>query len=151
MIKNKAFSFAEVIITVSLFFIIAGVGIGAYFEYYKSSLIKTDISNTFEIIKNTRYKALKNPTNSDYGIYIDPLTRTLTSFKDIYNPANPENVTFKMEQLDITDLNIYPNLGVTNEIIFEAQTAKTLNYGSFTISNGSYSNNIYITSQGVVE
>lgn len=153
ILKNtkKAFTLTEIIVTVSIFFIIAGVGLGAYFEYFNASLIKTDLSNTFELIKNTRFKALKNPTNSNYGIHIDSISGTFTSFCDTYNPLAPENVTFQLEKLVITDLSLNPVIASTNEIIFEAQTGKTQNYGSLTLEINNFSNIININLQGVVE
>ena len=149
--NQKGFTFVEIIITMSLFLILSGIGMGAYFKYYSFSLIKTDISNIMEIIKNTRFKALKNPTSDNYGIHIDSVTKTITGFHDAYNPLDTTNIDVELEQLEILELNLNPDTGITNEIIFEAQTGKTQNYGSFTIGNNNYSYIININPQGVVE
>jgi prepilin-type N-terminal cleavage/methylation domain-containing protein len=149
--QKKGFTFIELTITMSLFIILASVGLGAYFQYYSFSLINADVQHTENLIRETRFKALKNPTGSDYGIYINPATRTLTGFKDTYNPFDDENVEVKLEQLDITDLSLNPNIGTTNEILFERQTGKTQNSGSFTIGNNEFSQTFTINSQGVVD
>ncbi|MBU0577986.1 hypothetical protein KJ742_06575 [Patescibacteria group bacterium] len=148
--QKKAFSFIEVIITTSLFLLLAGIGIGSYFQYYSFSLIKSDVDHTLTLVKQTRFKALKNPTNDNYGIHIDPVTRMITGFRDSYNPLDSENITIELEQLGITDLSLNPSVGVTNEILFETQTGKTQNSGSFTIGNDNYSYTININPQGVV-
>jgi len=148
---KKGFTFIEIILTMSLFLILAGVGVGAYFKYYSFSLIKNDISNAMTVIKQTRFSALKNATGSDYGIHIDSTTRTITGFKNVYNASDSENKVARLEQLNITELSLNPNIGSTNEIIFQVQTGKTLNYGSFKIGNDTYSYTININPQGVVD
>ena len=148
--EKKAFSFIEVIITMSLFLLLAGIGIGAYFQYYSFSLIKTDVNNTVNLIQQTRFKALKNSTISNYGIHLDPITKIFTGFKDTYNPLDSENEVLELEQLSIIDLSLSPEIGITNEVLFEAQTGKTINSGSFTIGNDDFSYTININLQGVV-
>ncbi|MBU0727780.1 hypothetical protein KKA95_03785 [Patescibacteria group bacterium] len=148
--KIKAFSFIEVIITISLFLLLAGVGVGAYFQYYSFSLVKADVNNVLTLIGQTRFKALKNPTSEDYGIHIDVPTRTITGFRKTYSPFDTENTVVQLEQLNITDLSLNPSIGVTDEIIFQTQTGKTDNYGNFTIGDANYSYTININAQGVV-
>jgi prepilin-type N-terminal cleavage/methylation domain-containing protein len=150
--STKGFTFIEIMLTMSLFLILAGIGVGAYFKYYSFSLIKNDVSNAMTLIKQTRFSALKNATGSDYGIHIDTMGRMLTGFKgDVYNPSDSENKTVKFDQLNILTLDLNPNIGSTNEIVFQAQTGKTLNYGSFIIGNDVYSYTININPQGVVQ
>ena len=152
-LKNeKGFTFIEIILTMSLFLIVAGVGVGAYFKYYSFSLIKNDVSNVMTLIKQTRFSALKNATGSDYGVHIDVPGKTITGFKGAeYHPLDSENKTVRLEQLDILEFSLNPDIGTTNEIIFQAQTGKTLNYGDFTIGNDTYSYTININPQGVVQ
>jgi prepilin-type N-terminal cleavage/methylation domain-containing protein len=149
--NKKGFTFIEIILTTSLFLILAGVGVGVYFKYYSFSLIKNDISNVMTLIKQTRFSALKNATGSDYGIHIDVPGRAITGFKGVYSPSDSENKTVRLEQLDIMELSLNPNIGSTNEVIFQVQTGKTLNYGDFTIGNETYSYTININPQGVVQ
>ena len=149
--KERGFTLIEIMITMALFILLAGIGVGAYFSYYSFSLIKNDMNQVNTLIRDTRFKALKNPLTDNYGIHIDSATRTITSFRDTYNPVNTENIDVELEQLDITDLSLNPNIGTTDEILFEAQTGKTQNDGSFTLSENNYSHTIIINPQGVVE
>jgi prepilin-type N-terminal cleavage/methylation domain-containing protein len=149
-INKGGFTFIEAIIVMALFLVLAGAGLGAYFNYYTQSLASMDINNTLTLIKQTRFKALKNPTTSDYGIHLDSVMKTITSFKDIYNLTNQNNIVLKLEQLNITDLNLNPDIGITNEILFKKQTGKTVNTGSFTIENGSIIYTFNINEQGVI-
>ncbi len=144
------FSFTEVMITISLFLLLAGVGVGAYFKYYTFALANADIDNALTLIKQARFHALKNSHNSDYGVHLDIATQSLTIFRGTYIPVNPENTVLELEQLRITDLSLNPNVGVTNEILFEKQTGKTQNAGNFTIENDIYNYTFTINSQGVV-
>ena len=148
--NRKAFTFMEMMLTVALFFLLAGVGVGAYFKYYVFSLASIDVNKAMTHIKQARFRALKNPDNSNYGVHLDANIQTLTTFKNTYNPVDPQNIALTLKQLQITDLNLNPNPGVTNDIIFEKQTGKTQNTGDFTIENDVYSYTFTINSQGVV-
>ncbi|MBN1258891.1 prepilin-type N-terminal cleavage/methylation domain-containing protein [Candidatus Peregrinibacteria bacterium] len=149
--RLRGFSFIEVILTMSLFLILAGVGIGAYFKYYHFSLLTMDVNKTMAFIKETRFRAQKNATNSDYGVHLDPATRALIRFANSYSASDPSNISMVLEQLDILSMDLQPAPGVTDEIIFENQTGKTLNHGSFTIGTADYQKIFTINPQGVVE
>ena len=149
--NKKGFTFIEVMLTVSLFILLASVGTGAYFKYYAFSLINSDVNESMTFVKQARFRALKNPDNSDYGIHLDPVCKCLITFKNTYSAGNPENITMELQRLNITDLNLAPNIGITNNIIFEKQTGKTQNTGNFTIGNDIYSYTFNINSQGVVD
>lgn len=146
----SGFSFMEVLMTMSLFLLLAGVGVGAYFRYYRYSLVSIDHSRVLTHIKQARFRALKNPDNSDYGVHLDLTCNCLTTYKNTYSPAGPENITLGLRQLRITDLNLAPVSGTTSDILFEKQTGKTQNIGSFTIGNDIESFIFTINSQGVV-
>jgi prepilin-type N-terminal cleavage/methylation domain-containing protein len=147
---RKGFSLTEMVITVSLFLMLAGVGVGAYYQYYQTSLVNSDVDKALTLIKFTRFKALKNATNDNYGIHIDLGTNSLTGFRGTYSPVDTQNDAVKLEQLRITQLNLQPVTGVTNEIIFAKQTGKTQNTGAFTISNNNFSYIFTINAQGVI-
>jgi prepilin-type N-terminal cleavage/methylation domain-containing protein len=149
--SGKGFTFIEIILTMALFLILAGVGVGAYFKYYSFSLAQNDISNAMTLIKQTRFSALKNADGSNYGVHIDAPGKMITGFKSTYAPSNSANKTIRLDQLGILQLNLNPNPGITNEIVFQVQTGKTSNYGSFTIGNDEYSYTININPQGVVQ
>lgn len=138
-------------LTISLFAVLAGVGVGSYFQYYRFSLMNIDISSSQNLLKNTRFKALKNPNAKNYGIYIDNTSNELISFEEPFLPQNPANTVLKLEQLKISNLSLKPSLGITNQIIFKASTAKTENTGSFTIGNDNYIYTFYINAQGAIE
>lgn len=144
------FSFTEVMITIALFLLLAGIGVGAYFKYYTFALANADVENALTLIKQARFHALKNPYASNYGVHLDTATQSLTVFRDTYAPGSPGNVVLELEQLRIADLSLNPNIGVTNEILFENQTGKTGNTGNFTIENEVYNYTFTINSQGVV-
>jgi prepilin-type N-terminal cleavage/methylation domain-containing protein len=149
--KKRGFTFIELMIVMSLFILLASIGMGAYFQYYSLSLMNADIDSTITLIRNTRFKALKNPTNDNYGIHVNPVTETITGFRDTYNATSNENINVKLEQLKVLNLNLNPDIGTTNEILFESQTGKTQNYGDFTIGENDFSYTITINSQGVIE
>ena len=133
------FTFAEVLITLSLFLILGSLRVGSYFRYYSLSLINNDMNKIHGILHNTRFKAMKNPYNSDYGLHINTATGELSTFRDTYSPGNSENIVVRLEQLSISNLNLQPSPGSTNEIIFEKTSGKTQNSGSFTVNKSSFS------------
>ncbi len=150
--SNKTgFTFAEVLITMALFMSLASVGVGAYFRFYRFSLVNNDASKVIKVLHEARFRAMKNPYNSDYGIHLGSSNSELTVFRETYNPANPENTITFLEQLDITELNLLPNLTVTNDIVFENMTGKTENSGSFTVSKEEFSFTFNINEQGAFE
>ena len=138
------------VITFGIFLSLAGLGIGAYFKYYKLSISNNEINRTVNHINQTRFKALKNPNNDNYGIHIDTIDSKIIGFKNTYTPNHPNNDVLDLEYLNVTELDLLPNIGTTNEILFEKKTGKTQNTGSFTISNGNYSFTFNINSQGVI-
>ncbi len=149
--KTQGFTLTEVMVTLALFFILASVGLGAYFQYYSFSLINNDVTQTQSLISNTRFKALKNPDGSDYGIHLDNNANEITSFKVPYNPGNSANIIYALEQLTITDISLAPVVGVTKVIIFDAITGKTQNTGSFEIGNGDFTYSFNLNAQGAIE
>lgn len=149
--QKKGFTFAEVMITLSLFMVLAGVGMGAYFRYYQFSLINNDLGKVTKILHETRFKAMKNPYHSNYGMHIDPGLSELVTFRDTYVQGNPENEVVELEQLDTFQLNLMPTPGVTDNIIFENMTGKTQNSGSFTIGKDDFSQTFNINPQGAFE
>ncbi len=149
--STKGYTFVEIMVTLALFFLLASIGLGAYFQYYSFSLINNDVSHVQSLIKNTRFKALKNPDGSSYGIHIDTANDELTSFKSSYTPGQSGNVTVTLEQLEITDLSLQPAPGTTNEVLFQALTAKTQNTGSFSIGDGDFTYSFTINAQGAIE
>jgi type II secretory pathway pseudopilin PulG len=146
----KGFTFTEVIISMGLFIVLAGVGVGAYFRYYGFALINQDIHNAQSILSEARFLSQKNPTSSDYGIHVDPATETLTLFREAYVPGAPGNKSVKLEALQIAILNLNPVPGVTKDIIFEKQTGKTVNWGTFMVGDSDYTYTFDINAQGVL-
>ena len=137
-------------LTLGIFLALASVGLGAYFKYYRLSMVNNEVNSTITIINQTRFQALKNPSNDNYGIHIDTVNSKITGFRDIYTPENLTNDSLELKYLNVTELDLLPTIGTTNEILFEKKTGKTQNTGSFTISNENYSFTFNINSQGVI-
>lgn len=131
--------------------VLASIGVGSYFRYYRFSLINNDVSKITKVFYEARFKAMKNPYNSDYGVHFGSGTSELTVFRESYTPGNSENIVTPLRQLNITELNILPNLSVTNNIIFKNRTGKTQNFGSFTVSKDEFSFTFNINEQGTFE
>lgn len=148
---NGGFTFAEVIIALSLFLILAGVGVGAYFRYYGFALIDMDIHNTATLLSQARFLSQKNPTSSDYGIHLDPVTNSIIQFRGSYSPVAVDNQVLRLGALRIADVNLNPNQGVTMDIVFQKQVGKTVNSGTFTLSGNDFTYTFSINLQGVIE
>ncbi len=149
--KTKGFTLVELMVTLALFFVLASIGLGAYFQYYSFSLINNEVSKVQGLMKNARFKALKNPNGSAFGIHLDPVDREITSFENTYVDGNSGNEVLILEQMEISNLNLQPSVGSTNEILFESRTSKTVNTGSFAISKDDFTYTININSQGAIE
>ena len=102
------------------------------------------------LMKYTRFNALKNPTNSNYGVHLDVAKNSIIAFRSAYNPFDTSNNFVLLKELRIEDLNLMPSVGVTNEIIFKNQTGKTDNTGSFVIGNDNFTYTFSINEQGIV-
>ena len=145
------FTFVEVMITFSLFMLLASVGIGAYFRYYHFSLINEDVNKVTKILYDARFRAMKNSAHSDYGVHLETASGEITIFRDAYTPGNSENIVTELKQLNFADLNLLPSPGVTNNIVFDNVTGKTQNSGSFTVSKDDFSFTYQINGQGAFE
>jgi len=148
---KQGFTFTEVIIALSLFLVLAGVGVGAYFRYYNFALVDMDVQEAMSLLDETRFKAQKNSTSSDYGIHLDPTTRTLTQYKESYVPNAPSNKVVKLQVLSFVQISLDPVPGVTSDILFGRQTGKTVNSGFFTVGDSDYSYTFHVNIQGVVD
>lgn len=148
---KQGFTFTEVLITLGLFIALAGVGVGAYFRYYNFALVDSEIHNSISLMNKARFLAQKNADSSDYGIHLDPVIKTITLFKSAYVPNAPGNEVASLSLLGISEISLSPVPGVSNNILFERGTGKTVNAGTFTIGNGEYSYTFHINSQGVVD
>ena len=145
------FTFVEIMITFTLFMILASVGMGTYFRYYNFSLVNNDVSKVTKVLHNARFKAMKNPYNSNYGVYFSTTANDLIIFRDSYVPGNQGNEITELEHLNISDLNLLPSPGTTKNIIFENITGKTANAGTFTVSKDEFSFTFSINEQGAFE
>lgn len=148
---RTGFTFIEIMITLTLFMVLSGVGVGSYFRYYSFSLASNDVSKVTKVLYEARFKAMKNPHSSDYGVHIGAGTNELTIYRDTYTPDNPDNISTPLYKMDITELNLMPIPGTTNIILFENMTGKTQNSGSFTISKDDFSYTYNINIQGAFE
>jgi len=149
--KPHGFTFVEIMITLALFFLMASIGLGIFFQYFTFSLITQEVTATQSLIKSVRFKAQKNPDSSRYGVHLDTGTNLIIGFKEPFVMGNSSNDVVHLEQLTIKDLNLMPNVGVTDEILFEAGTAKTTNTGSFTIGNDDFDYTFNVNAQGGIE
>ena len=150
-VSKKGFTMIEILMVTAIMMLMVAIGFGAHFRFYAHAYINTDVDNVTTNIKQARFQAIKNADNSDYGVHFDDTAHTLTTFKGSYNPSAPSNVTLGLEQLEITDLSLMPNLGVTNEILFENPNGKTQNTGSFTVGSGSENFTFNINLQGIID
>ena len=150
-IDSKGFTFSEVIISLSLFLILAGVGVGAYFRYYGFALVDMDVHKTTVLLNQARFLAQKNPTSSDYGIHFDSVANSITQFRGSYSPLATDNQVLRLEALRLTNVTLNPNPGVTMDIVFQKQIGKTVNHGTFVLSNDDYSFTYTINPQGVIQ
>ena len=141
-------SLLETVVTMGIFFLMAGIGVGAYFNYYKTSLINDDINNAIILMKETRFSALKNRGNFKYGVHIDEVGGTLTGFRgDTFDSEDSLNRELVLKNVEITNIDLQPTPGTTRDIIFSAKTGKTENTGSFMV--GDYT--ITISAQGTID
>lgn len=149
--SRGGFTFTEVMITMALFMVMASVGVGAYFQYYEFSLVNNDINQINKTLYETRFRAMKNPSQEPYGVHISSSANQLITFRGSYVPGAPENQVVQLEHLDIVELNLLPTPGATDNIVFDYMTGKTQNSGSFTVEKNDYTYTININPQGVFE
>lgn len=148
--NTKGFSLVEILLTASIFIMLASLGVGAYFQYYKASLNNIDINKTITHIKRARSLAQKNPNNSDYGVHIDTVNNQFIIFESMYTQGAPGNIILELQNLTIQDVSLNPN-PPTRDILFERQTARTQNDGTITIGNQDTSFTISVNPLGVIE
>lgn len=148
---TKGFSLTELLITIALFLVLAGVGMGSYVEYYRTSQANQEIDSVLTLVKRTRSRAIKNASGLNQGVHFDAVSRELTTFEDNYVPGDPLNKSLQLNQLTIEQLNLQPNIGSTNEVVFEAKTGKTVNTGYVLFNSAVGEYRFEVNEQGLID
>lgn len=148
---ERGFSLVELLITIALFLMLAGLGMGSYVDYYRSSQANIEIDSILTLVKRTRSRALKNADGASYGVNIDVPTRTITGFKSPYQVNDPQNQSIELNQVQINSVDLQPNPGSSRQILFEPKTGKTQNTGSITLESNGSDYILEINAQGLID
>lgn len=147
---NKGLTLLEIIVALSIFFILGAIAILAFSNYSKNSLLGDARARVLSELNYARSETLASENKSSWGVHFE--SSRIVRFKgSAYSSSDPSNVSISLP-LGIAISSI--NLGGQPEVIFERLTGRAGNNGSIVLelsSNPSASTTINIYASGLAE
>lgn len=138
---REGFTLLEFLITVSIIFILALMGIAALSNYRKSAAIGEGREKILTALASARAKTLGSEANASYGIHFEE-TRVVMFRGGPYLPSDPENKeTILPPGVTIRAVA----LGGGADVVFERLTGKALAAGTVMLTAAGAPQDITIT------
>ena len=148
--KTKGLTFIELILVISLMVIFSGLGLTSYLTFHQSALTSADIRGVKSMLHQARFSAVKPSDGSDFGLYLNTEEQKVELFQGTYEASNVVQER-QLLKLTIGEINLQPNPGVTNQVLFQKITGKTVNEGSFTLESSDLTYTFSINAQGTID
>ena len=150
MIMNKGLTLLEIIVALSILFILGAIAVLAFSNYSKNSLLGEARARVISELNYARSETLASENKSSWGVHFE--TSRVVRFKgSSYSSSDTSNVPIDLPAgTTISSIN----LGGQTEVIFERLTGRTGNIGSIRIeltSNSQASTTINIYASGLAE
>lgn len=149
-VSNRGLTLIEIIAALSIFFILAAIGIVAFSNQNKNALLAHARALVISEINYARSKTLASEEKNSWGIHFE--TARIVRFKGgVYSSSDPANVAINLPGgVEISSINF----GGSPDLVFERLTGRTSNIGSVRISlnsNAQASTTINIYASGIAE
>lgn len=135
MKKNLGLTFVEVLVTISIAAIIAGVGFSAFYQWRNSVSLINQIDELKSKVVEIRQLAISAAEEKNWGIHFETEQYIIFS-GDSYNQSEPSNQIVVLKSAEI--FNAATTLSNGNEsfgpdLIFTKFTGQTPNIGTVTL------------------
>ncbi len=146
MKKNiPAFTMIEVAVVVAILGIVAVVATSPILNYYRTTIIDTEVRTIVSDLQKARQRSIGNDTGSDYSVKF--LSGSYVLYPgSTYGAGNPDNEEHLM------DTNVLLNTTfVSDNIVFSSFTGRTGASGSITLQAFGVNKSIVVNELGIVE
>lgn len=135
MKKNSGLTFVEVLVTISIAAIIAGIGFSAFYQWRNSVSLINQVDELKSKIVEIRQSAISAAGETNWGIHFEDNQYIIFS-GDSYNQSDPNNQIVTLKSANIA--NAATTLSNGNEsfgpdLIFTKFTGQTPNIGTVTL------------------
>ena len=154
--NKKGVTFIELIVTISIFSALTGMGMGSYLSWQRQSKL---IDNS-DIIKSALVRAQQLATaaasSTDWGVHLETDSYVLFS-GSFYDANNADNVRWELSGVEIYEPNLSFDDGAgtrTADVVFDKFTGLTSNVGVINIvlpSNPSVGREIEVFASGKID
>ncbi len=127
---RRGFTLVELLITLSIMGVIAGIVVGSFAGARSSQILQGATDETLATLAAARARALASRGGNRYGVHIASDAMTLF-IGPVYQAATSTNEKYALDSsLEIASVSL---AGGGSDIVFEKLTGKTNQYGSFVL------------------
>jgi prepilin-type N-terminal cleavage/methylation domain-containing protein len=131
MIKQRGFTFLEILIVVAIIFMLSALSMTVYSKLNRNQTLTKDVQAVEAILEQARSQALASKNSSVYGIHFASTSVTLFDGYT-YNASDPDNHVYMLNPE-----NVIWNATLTGgglDVVFKRLTGETTQSGIVTLS-----------------
>ena len=150
MQKMRGFSAAELIVSLAIMFVLAGIILSAFISFRKTQSLTIDTETVIEVLRQARNQTLSSKNSTVYGVHMTAPKITLFT-GSTYSSGAGTNQDFTLSSTD-TILTISLT-GGGSDVVFQRLTGETSQNGTVVVSSPglSQTKTITIYKTGLVE
>ena len=150
MQKTKGFTAGELIVSLAIMFVVAGIVMSAFINFRKTQSLSIDTETVIEVLRQARNQTLSSKNSTVYGVHLTAPKITLFTGAT-YSSGASTNQDYNLSSTD-TILTISLN-GGGSDVIFQRLSGVTAQNGTVIVSSPglSQTKTITIYKTGLIE
>ncbi len=147
--NNKGFTLIEVLVSIAIIFILAGISTSVFYQKYRTVTVDKDVTNVISYLDKARNQTIDAVDASSFGISFSSTTVNL--FEGTVSNSSTIKTTYTISP-DVT--MTYALTGGASQVYFNRLTGEPSVVGTITLTskvNNSYTTTIVIRATGLAE
>lgn len=141
-IKNRGFSFVEIMIVIGIIVLVAGIILSGFVSFRKSQTLVLDTQAIISALNQARNQTLLSKDSSVYGVHFTSNTATIFT-GSTYSSNSPSNENINLYTPDISITSTLSGGG--SDVVFNRLTGETSKNGTITINSPSFNQTKTVT------
>lgn len=130
----KSFTIIETFLAIGIIAVIVVLAIPFYQKFQVKMQLDTTVDEIVQNLRKAQAQSMASKGDKVYGVRLE--SKRYILFGGTYVENDPHNEIYNLAPtLEIYNLNLNPNPGITKEITFSRVLGTTSNYGFFSIKN----------------